>query len=101
MIKDNAKLIGDKLLQHAEKSENFTQVVEFLAGYESMSFNPSELGMSMYSHQLTWQSCPSYVLGAVLAIGNFMTISEDALLSDELLPAIADYLKDVQNHANG
>lgn len=97
MIETHAQAIADKLIEHAGKSDNFRSVVEFFV----IDLPPITYTGTLYYHPrpepLSWQGCPPYVLGAVLAIGSYLSVPEDVLMSDELLPAIARILRETHD----
>lgn len=76
-----AQAIADYLVKNADKIENFNDVIRYLSA-DGNRFN------------LRWRDCEPFVLGAVRAIGNYLNVPHDVLLSDELLPAIAAILRD-------
>lgn len=94
MIETHAQAIADKLLEHAGGSKNFKSVVDFFVVDMPPITYAGTLSYYQPPDPLSWAGCPPYVLGAVLAIGNYLNVPEDVLLSDELLPAIAEILRD-------
>lgn len=94
MIDEHAQAIADKLVE-LSKSENVKNVVTFLASDLISDYGGGSYANSGYL--LSWQGCPPYVLGAVLAIGMFLEVPEDVLVSDDLLPAIAKILREAHD----
>lgn len=81
-IETHAQAIADKLLEHAGRIENFDKVVWYLSE-------------PLRTHDdLLLDNIPTYVLGAVRAAGWFLNVPKDVHLSDDLLPAIAEILRD-------